>query len=199
MGHKRCPPDFRRRPTLRTRRSSDAVGHGLGDPWAILETWLKWHTSCWPTHPSADAVRQEMETYHLKAEDILTVTAHVHRAAIDVIEPARAAATHQAKFSMPCVLGLIAVPGYAIVGDFNEASSCNPQICAFMDRVTMVEDPETESAYPERRLGKITTKTLDDSVVQGRVNATHYPSSGFFSVAGKVAGSWYGVPVGDTP
>lgn len=125
------------------------------------------------------------------------MTAHVHRAAIDVIEPARTAATHQAKFSMPCVLGLIAVRGYAIVGDFNEASSCNPQICAFMDRVTMVEDPETESAYPERRLGKITAKTPDDSGPRERYSSLSIVW--FFSVAGKVAGSWYGVPVGDTP
>ena len=150
----------------------DALIHGLGERWAILETSLKWHASCRHTHPSADALHHVIKTYNIQPQSIEAVTAHVHRAAIDVLGPARAAATpHQAKFSMPFVLSLIALRGHASIDDFNDVSLHDPQIRAFMERVTMVEDAEVEAAYPERWIGKVTVKTTEGSVVKGHIDA----------------------------
>lgn len=149
-----------------------ALDQGLGEGWAILETSLKWHASCRHTHPAADALSHVMQTYGLKPDNIGTVTAHVHQAAIDVLEPARAAVTtHQAKFSMPFVLSLIAVRSHASVDDFNDESLHDPVIRSLMDRVTMVGDAEVESAYPERWIGKVTVTTTQGSVLKGRIDA----------------------------
>jgi 2-methylcitrate dehydratase PrpD len=84
----------------------------LGSRWALSETSFKFHASCRHTHPAADALLQIVRDHSLAADDIESVTAHVHQAAIDVLGPVREPQTvHWAKFSMGTVLGLIALHG----------------------------------------------------------------------------------------
>ncbi len=154
--------------------SSDAdVGKltdGLGERWVILETSFKFHASCRHTHPAADALLQAMQEYHLTADQIARVRAHVHQAAIDVLGPVTDPQTvHQAKFSMGFVLALIALYGHAGVTDFTEESLHHPQVRAFLDRVEMTLDPEIDSAYPERWIGLVEVETVDGSRFFSRV------------------------------
>lgn len=150
----------------------EALTYGLGTHWAVLETSLKWHASCRHTHPAADALQQVMNVEHLQATDVKDVTAHVHQAAIDVLDPARDAATiHQAKFSMPFVLSLIMECGHAQIQDFNEDTLKDQNIRDLMNRVHMVHDPEVEAAYPERWIGKVTVTTHTGQQFQRRIEA----------------------------
>jgi 2-methylcitrate dehydratase PrpD len=94
----------------------------------------------------------------------------VHQAALDVLGPATEARTiHQAKFSMGFVLACIAVYGHAGVTDFNEQTLQDPRLREFAGRVEMVLDPEVDSAYPARWLGKVEVETIDGREFSGRV------------------------------
>ena len=92
----------------------------LGTRWALLETSFKFHASCRHTHPAADALLKVVEANDLAPTDIASVTAHVHQGALDVLGPVTDPVTvHQAKFSMPATLGLIAVHRRAGMAEFD--------------------------------------------------------------------------------
>ncbi len=154
--------------------SSDAditrLTDGLGTRWATAETSFKFHASCRHTHPAADALQQVLQQHGLKASDVKRVTALVHQGAIDVLGPVTDPQTvHQSKFSMGTVLGLVAVLGRAGLSEF-DASFRAVDVAAFRDKVVMALDPEVDSAYPARWIGKVLVETTDGRVLHGRVD-----------------------------
>ncbi|MGE8656636.1 MAG: MmgE/PrpD family protein [Achromobacter sp.] len=154
--------------------SSDAdparLTDGLGTRWALAETSFKFHASCRHTHPAADALQQVLREHKLAENDIERVIAHVHQGAIDVLGPVVDPRTvHQSKFSMGTVLGLIARRGRAGLPEFDAALD-DPAVAEFRGRVTMELDPEVDSAYPRRWIGKVTVHTRDGRVLHGRVD-----------------------------
>ncbi|MBI2314097.1 MAG: MmgE/PrpD family protein [Betaproteobacteria bacterium] len=131
----------------------------LGSRWATCETSFKYHASCRHTHPAADALLKAMAEHAIAFEDIASVNAHVHQAAIDVLGPAnRAQTVHQAKFSMGTVLGMIAKFGKAGVIEF-ERHFQDADVTRFRDCVSMEFDEEVDRAYPARWIGKVTVET----------------------------------------
>ncbi|MCB2038766.1 MAG: MmgE/PrpD family protein, partial [Ottowia sp.] len=101
---------------------------------------------------------------------IAQVVTHVHQGAIDVLGPVVQPTTvHQSKFSMGTVLGLVAQYGHAGLGEFDRdyLSSATQML---RDRVRMELDPEVDSAYPQRWIGKVTVTTTDGRTLQGRVD-----------------------------
>jgi 2-methylcitrate dehydratase PrpD len=154
--------------------SSDAdparLSDRLGSRWALLETSFKFHASCRHTHPAADALLKVIADHGLASDDIASVTAHVHQGALDVLGPVTDPATvHQAKFSMPATLGLIAVHGRAGMAEY-DAFFADTAARAFNHRVHMRLDPEVDAAYPARWIGKVTVITTDGRTVAARVD-----------------------------
>jgi 2-methylcitrate dehydratase PrpD len=143
---------------------------GLGSRWALAETSFKFHASCRHTHPAADALLELMREQRLKPEDVAKVTAHVHQGALDVLGPVTDPRTlHQSKFSMGFVLALIAFYGRAGLADFNDAALRDSEIRGFHDKVEMVLDPEVDSAYPRRWIGRVSVKTRDGRTLEKRI------------------------------
>ncbi len=142
----------------------------LGKRWCVLETSFKFHASCRHTHPAADALLQVVTQHDLSPIDIAHVTAHVHQGAIDVLGPVtNPTSVHQAKFSMPATLGLIATHRKAGLNQF--ASVLDDQIAlSFLDRVTMELDKEIDNVYPKQWIGKVTVTTKDQHSHSGRVD-----------------------------
>jgi len=95
---------------------------------------------------------------------------HVHQAAIDVLGPVVDPSTvHQSKFSMGTVLALAARFGFAGLNEFDNEFRAEDTM-ALRDKVRMVLDPEVDSAYPQRWIGKVTVTTTDGRVLEGRVD-----------------------------
>lgn len=145
---------------------------GLGTRWALAETSFKFHASCRHTHPAADALLALMREQRLHAGDVVSVTAHVHQGALDVLGPVTDPQTiHQSKFSMGFVLALIALKGRAGLADFTEQALRDREVRAFHDKVRMVLDPEIDRAYPRRWMGRVAVKTRDSRELEMRVVA----------------------------
>jgi 2-methylcitrate dehydratase PrpD len=144
----------------------------LGERWVLAETSFKYHASCRHTHPAADALLMLMKEQHVKADDIASVTAHVHQGALDVLGPVTDPQTvHQSKFSMGFVLALIALHGRAALTDFTEAALREPRLRAIHDKVHMEIDPEIDHAYPRRWMGRVTVRTRDGRVLEQRITS----------------------------
>ena len=136
----------------------------------MAETSFKYHASCRHTHPAADALQHVMREHGLKASDIASVVTRVHQGAIDVLGPVTDPQTvHQSKFSMGTVLALIALKNSADLANFDRALK-DAEVAAFRDLVTMELDEEVDTAYPQRWIGKVTVKTRDGRVLEGRVD-----------------------------
>jgi len=143
---------------------------GLGTRWATVETSFKYHASCRHTHPAADALLQVVQTHQLKLSDMTRVVTHVHQGAIDVLGPVVDPSTvHQSKFSMGTVLALVAQYEHAGLSEF-DAHFKDAAIVALRDKVEMALDPEVDSAYPQRWIGKVTVTTTDGRELHGRVD-----------------------------
>jgi 2-methylcitrate dehydratase PrpD len=142
----------------------------LGTRWALAETSFKFHASCRHTHPAADALLHAMRTNRLAANDVESVTAHVHQGAIDVLGPVVDPQTvHQSKFSMGTVLGVVALHGRAGLTDF-DAHWRDADVAAFRGRVAMALDADVDAAYPVRWIGKVTLRTRDGRTFAARVD-----------------------------
>jgi 2-methylcitrate dehydratase PrpD len=101
-----------------------------------------------------------MEEHALRADDIASVRARVHAAAIDVLGPVSDPRTiHQSKFSMGFVLALIAEKGSAGIDDFTEEALADAGLRAFSKRVEMILDEEVDAAYPRRWIGVVEIET----------------------------------------
>jgi 2-methylcitrate dehydratase PrpD len=147
-----------------------ALTDGLGTRWALAETSFKFHASCRHTHPAADALLGLMQANGLKADEIVSVIAHVHQGALDVLGPVTDPQTiHQSKFSMGFVLALAALRGRAGLTDFTDNALREPEARAFHDKVTMVLDAEIDRAYPKRWMGRVTVKTRDGRTLEQRI------------------------------
>jgi 2-methylcitrate dehydratase PrpD len=111
-----------------------------------------------------------MLAHKLKPSDIAQVETLVHQGAIDVLGPVTDPATvHQSKFSMGTVLALIAHYQFAGLQEFDDHFH-DDAICLFRDRVTMTLDPEVDSAYPQRWIGKVKVRLNNGQVLDGRVD-----------------------------
>jgi len=142
----------------------------LGSRWTVLETSFKFHASCRHTHPAADALLQVLEANDQAAENISRIVAHVHQGAIDVLGPViDPVSVHQAKFSMPATLGLIAAHRRAGMAEF-DAYLNDDASRAFLNRVEMQLDQEVDSAYPKRWIGKVSVTTTSGKMFDGRVD-----------------------------
>ena len=155
--------------------SSDAdptkLSDRLGSRWALVETSFKFHASCRHTHPAADALLALMGREGLGHEQIRHVETRVHQGAIDVLGRVKVPqSVHQAKFSMGTVLGLIAVHGKAGLPEFHQMALTDPAVSAFREKVSMTLDPEVDSAYPQRWLGRVVVTTVDGRTLYGAID-----------------------------
>ena len=142
----------------------------LGSRWTLAETSFKYYASCRHTHPAADALLQVMLAHKLSPRDIAKVETLVHQGAIDVLGPViDPASVHQSKFSMGTVLALVAHYQFAGLQEFDQHFH-DDEICAFRERVSMTLDPEVDSAYPQRWIGKVKVHLNNGQIVDGRVD-----------------------------
>ena len=94
----------------------------------------------------------------------------MHQGAIDVLGPVTDPATvHQSKFSMGTVLALIAHYQFAGLQEFDNHFH-DDAICLFRDRVSMALDPEVDSAYPQRWIGKVKVHLNNGQILAVRVD-----------------------------
>jgi 2-methylcitrate dehydratase PrpD len=143
--------------------------HGLGTRWALAETSFKYHACCRHAHPAADALLDVMRRDGIKAGDIRQITAHVHQAALDVLDHREPRTVHQAKFSMCTILALIALRGRAGMAEFADHFAAD-DVSRLRARIAMAFDAQIDRAYPERWIGKVSVETNDGQLHTGRVD-----------------------------
>jgi 2-methylcitrate dehydratase PrpD len=151
----------------KTKLSAD-----LGKKWAVMNTSLKYYASCRHTHSSADALAKAIKENDISLNDIKSIKAHVHQAAIDVLGPVTDPKTvHQSKFSMPFVLSLIALTGEASIYSFNEVSLHDQKIRNFMPKVELVYDKDVDKNYPTKWNGLVEIELFSGKMIKSYIES----------------------------
>lgn len=155
-----------------TDADKSKLSTGMGEKWAVMNTSLKYYAACRHIHPSADALPKAMKEYDLSPNDIRSIKAHVHQAAIDVLGPVTDPKTiHQSKFSMQFVLSLIALTGKASLDSFNDLSLHDQKIRDFMRRVELVYDEDIDRNYPSKWKGFVEIETFSGKKIRSYIDA----------------------------
>ncbi len=90
--------------------------------------------------------------------------------AIDVLGPVTNPKTvHQAKFSIPATLGLIAVHRKAGLAEFAQILE-DKNALSFLNNIHMKLDDEVNHEYPKRWIGKVTVTTTNAQEINARID-----------------------------
>jgi 2-methylcitrate dehydratase PrpD len=131
---------------------------GLGERWETLNVAIKPYPVCHFNHACGDAALALQAEHGFAADDVVSVTARIHRNQMPVVcEPAaaklRPQSDYDAKFSLPYFVAACLVRGRFGLHELEPASLADPEILALCARVTCEHDEG--SAFPEYFSGQV--------------------------------------------
>jgi 2-methylcitrate dehydratase PrpD len=155
-----------------------AVCADLDSRWEILDTGItvKLYPSCAGTHPTLDVVLDLRAEVGFTAGDVARVEVAVDRIAPTILVHDRPTTGLEAKFSMPYCVAAAVVHGRVGLDTFDDAAVRDPQVTAFLPRVTMAADPAFDSGAPALTQSRVRIRLKDGREVGGAANgARGYP------------------------
>lgn len=126
---------------------------GLGEQWALRDTYVKIHPCCRHLHGAIDALLD------LRAEHDLSAVTAVH------VETYSVAAAHahttfgsliDAQMSLPYAVAVTLLDGEAGLPQFDEAHRASPAVAALAARVEVVAGDGFDARYPAERPARVT-------------------------------------------
>jgi 2-methylcitrate dehydratase PrpD len=142
----------------------------LGLEYKILETSFKPYASCRHTHATIGAIINLREKYRLNPENVEKMTIHVYEVATQIAqnnekyEDARAA-----KFSLVFCAAAALYYGRLPVSAFSPEALKNQAVLGIAKNTTIHIDEECNKAYPEKWMAKVSVRTRDKKVYEGRM------------------------------
>lgn len=138
------------------RYDPSEITHGLGSEFLITQVGFKPYPCCRWIHPTLDAVSEIMTKNRLNAEEVEAVEVGTH--ALCMVPPfsnPHPRTFEEAQFSIKYLvaLTLLGIPRGPLW--YDPATMNRPDALSLAGKVTLVEDNEVESCFPERLLGKV--------------------------------------------
>ena len=138
--------------------------YGLGREWEIESVAIKPYPACHFNHAFADAVLALRSGHGLEADDVVSMTAHIHPDQVAVVcEPVekkrRPTSDYDAKFSVQFVMAAAMVRGRFTLDELEEDALSDLAILELCDRVEYQTD--SASRYPQYYSGSVTIETRD--------------------------------------
>jgi 2-methylcitrate dehydratase PrpD len=150
----------------------------ISDGWLIHDVSFKPWPACRHAHPAIDAalaIAKIMATRSLgRAADIRTIDVATYKSAIDFCNKPQPTTEAEAKFSLQHSVAITLLRGLAgdlpQLGDFSVASLGLTNVVALRERVSVVEDADLTTAFPNHYAARVTV-----AVASGEV-FTHFQS-----------------------
>jgi 2-methylcitrate dehydratase PrpD len=152
----------------------------LGTRWEILDSGItvKLYPSCAGTHPTLDALLDLRARERLTADAIAAVEIDVDAITPTVLIYDRPASPLEAKFSMPFCAAAAIVDGRVGIDTFDDDRLGDPQLAAFMPRVTMRVDPALGISAPPLTQSRLRLRLHDGRTLTADANgARGYPAN----------------------
>jgi len=143
--------------------NAPAVEHlwcDLGERWIIMEQYFKPYPVCRWAQPAVEAVlalRSEYDVRPVEVDRIEVATFH-EAARLATTQPS---STEQAQYSLPFPVAAALSRGRLGAAEVTEGALDDQEIRALAQRVTMVEDPDHNAAFPANRYARVTLHLND--------------------------------------
>jgi 2-methylcitrate dehydratase PrpD len=133
--------------------------------------WLKRYPCCASTHRAVDALLDLMRAHDLNTASVASVETRVSEAAVRNLMYRVPHDEMQARFSMPYCVAAAAIDGDLTLATFRSSSIERPDILGWLDRVSMLSDPEQPADMPStmKSWADVRLKLLDGRVLEARV------------------------------
>lgn len=132
----------------------------LGDRWLIEEQYFKPHPVCRWAQPAVEATLTLRRAHDLDAGDVERVeVATFHEAAR--LATTWPETTEQAQYSLPFPVAAALVRGQLGATEVTEDALVDPEIRSLSSRVSIVEDPQHDAAFPANRYARVTLHLHD--------------------------------------
>ncbi|MBO6519256.1 MAG: MmgE/PrpD family protein [Rhodospirillales bacterium] len=155
----------------------DRVTGGLGDIWETAATGFKPHATVTSIHAALDALSAIREKHGLKPADIAAIRAGVSNPTyVHCAWPYEAQSITAAQMNIYYGLAMIAFHGRAFTEQFTDDAIREPEVLAFINRISAEVDPEIEARGPAfRHMARVRVTTTDGRTFEETV--THRKGS----------------------
>lgn len=142
---------------------------GLGQRYAIADTYFKPYPCCRHYHAAIDAVRALRDEHKFRPEDIESVAIGLYSVGVLGHDHTAVDTLLEAQMSAPCAVALAIMDGDVTAPGFMPQSLERPEVASLMRRTTTRLDAECEGIYPEIRSGVVRLVLTNGSTLERRV------------------------------
>jgi 2-methylcitrate dehydratase PrpD len=137
---------------------------GLGEKWAIEETYFKPYSCCRWIHAAVDGLIELMIEYRLDANDIQKAEVHTFKRACSIKNEADPASLEAAQYSIPFCMALAAIEGTKALLPVDPNLLGRRDIVEWARMVRIVFDEEIEAFFPAKTAARIVLLTRFGSI-----------------------------------
>lgn len=144
--------------------SSGRILKGLGDTWAIEQTYFKDYSCCRWIHPALDGLVALMTEYGLTGDDLQAMEVRTFGRALGLKNETDPPSLEGAQFSLPYCLALVAVKGPDSLRPIRPDLLGLEKVIALARQVRLVLDPKMESGFPMLSSARLNLRTRKGNV-----------------------------------
>jgi 2-methylcitrate dehydratase PrpD len=142
----------------------------LGEHYELEEVYIKPYASCRHTHGSIQATLELAKEHAIKYTDVSKVQIGTYKIAKfnvgDRIPTMESQSQHLIRqFSIPYVVSASLIKGRITPDEIFGSNAYDPTVYEFLNRITVIEDPDISSLYPEITATKVEITFLDGKTV----------------------------------
>jgi len=139
---------------------------GLGESFEIMKTSIKPHACCRYKQGPIDGILRIMRENNLKPDEVKQVTLGILKAGAPLVAEPRELKYNprtlvDAQFSMPFGAAVALLYGKASLNEYTRENIASARIKEMMGRVSCVEDPELDAAFPRQWPASVKLTTED--------------------------------------
>jgi 2-methylcitrate dehydratase PrpD len=144
---------------------------GLRDDWEAGKVGFKMYPNVTSIHAALDALRSILLEERVTAAQIKAIEVGCgHMTFVHTAWDYRPAGVTAAQMNMYYGLSVIALKGNVAASDYAEVSIADPDVIAFIPRISIAVDPELESRGPAyRHAARVTVSTTDGRTLRREV------------------------------
>ncbi len=147
--------------------NADKILDGLGETWAIAQTYFKPYACCRWLHAPLDCLLDLMNRYNLKADQIISAEVHTFKRALNIKNHTHPKSIEGAQYSIPFCLAVAAHEGAAALLPLSASLLGRLDFSNWAERISLHFDPEAEALFPAMTKARIVLETC-----QGRLEGS---------------------------
>ena len=139
--------------------NAEKILHGLGEKWAIEQTYFKPYSCCRWLHAPIECLLELMNQYKLRADQIISVEVYTFKRALKIKNHTHPKNIEGAQYSIPFSMAVAAHEGPDALLPLRASLLSRDDLSNWAERVSLHFDPEAEELFPAMTKARIVLNT----------------------------------------